>query len=72
MSFPEVFSPFLSVLEAIPKQNALPETLQSLITHVAGYITERVIEHERLRQHLHMRVSKPVPLKGFNPRFEEK
>ncbi|CAM6038551.1 unnamed protein product [Sphagnum compactum] len=70
MSFPEVFSPFLSVLETIPKENALPEALQSLITHVAGSITQQMIQHEQLRQPLHMRVSKPVPIKQFNPRFE--
>jgi nucleolar protein 14 len=72
MSFPEVFSPFLSVLETIPKENALPEALQSLITHVAGSITQQMIQHEHLRQPLHMRVSKPVPIKQFNPRFEAK
>jgi nucleolar protein 14 len=70
MSFPEVFSPFLSVLDTIPKENALPEALQSLITHVAGSITQQMIQHEHLRQPLHMRVSKPVPIKQFNPRFE--
>jgi nucleolar protein 14 len=72
MSFPEVFSPFLSVLETILKENALPEALQSLITHVAGSITQQMIQHEHLRQPLHMRVSKPVPIKQFNPRFEAK
>ena len=72
LSFPEVFSPFVSLLEALRKDNVLPEGLMTLTTEVHQFITEKVTEHESLRQPLRMRMSKPIPIKMFNPRFEEK
>ena len=72
LSFPEVFSPFLSLLEALSKDNVLPEGLMTLTTEVHQFIVEKVNEHDTLRQPLRMRMSKPVPIKTFNPQFEEK
>ncbi|KAG0589628.1 hypothetical protein KC19_1G034800 [Ceratodon purpureus] len=71
LSFPEVFSPFVSLLEALKKENVLPEALMTLTTEVHQLIAEKVKEHETLRQPLQMRMSKPTPIKTFNPQFEE-
>lgn len=72
LSFPELFSPFLSLLDALKKDNLLPEGLMTLITEVHQFIAEKVSEHETSRQPLRLRMSKPTPIKTFNPQFEEK
>lgn len=72
MSFPEVFSPFISLLEALKKDDVLPQGLMTLTSEVHQFIAEKVKEHETFRQPLRMRMSKPIPIKTFNPQFEEK
>lgn len=71
-SFPELFSPFLPLLDALKKENVLPESLMTLITEVHQFMTEKLDEHETSRQPLRMRVIKPTAIKTFNPQFEEK
>jgi len=71
-SFPELFSPFLTLLGALKKDNLLPESLMTLTTEVHQFIVEKVNEHETLRRPLRMRMSKPTAIKTFNPQFEEK
>lgn len=71
-SFPELFSPFISLLGALKKDNLLPESLMTLTTEIHQFLVEKVNEHETLRQPLRMRMVKPIAIKTFNPQFEEK
>ncbi|GLJ38313.1 hypothetical protein SUGI_0780240 [Cryptomeria japonica] len=70
-SFPEVFATFVPLLHEVAKENNIPESLQTIITGIAHLISEKIEEHHMLRQPLRMRMQKPVPIKQFNPRFEE-
>lgn len=71
VSFPEVFASFVPLLHEIIKENQIPESLQLKMTCIASLIKEKIDEHEKLRQPLRMRMKKPMPIKQFNPRFEE-
>jgi len=71
ISFPEVFTSFVPLLHEIVKENKIPESLQLKMTSIASLIKGKIDEHEKLRQPLRMRMKKPVPIKQFNPRFEE-
>lgn len=71
VSFPEVFTSFVPLLHEIVKENQIPESLQLKMTGIASLIKEKIDEHEKLRQPLRMRMKKPMPIKQFNPRFEE-
>eukprot|EP00252_Welwitschia_mirabilis_P014875 TRINITY_DN32930_c0_g1_i1.p1 TRINITY_DN32930_c0_g1~~TRINITY_DN32930_c0_g1_i1.p1 ORF type:complete len:905 (-),score=254.76 TRINITY_DN32930_c0_g1_i1:497-3211(-) len=70
-SFPEVFGPFKYILLDVVKENKMPASLKAKIISIAQLISEKVAEHEQLRQPLRVRVQKPVPIKQYNPRFEE-
>lgn len=72
LSFPEMFNPFISLLQMLKRDVSLPEGLLALTTEVTESLEEKVNEHERLRQPLRMRMSKPVPIKMYNPVFEDK
>jgi hypothetical protein len=72
MSFPEIFNPFISLLQMLKRDVSLPEMLLALTKEVTESLEEKVKEHERLRQPLRMRMSKPVPIKMYNPVFEDK
>lgn len=71
VSFPEVFASFVPLLNEIVKENKIPETLRLKMTSIASLIKGKIDEHEKLRQPLRMRMKKPMPIKQFNPRFEE-
>jgi len=71
MSFPEIFNPFISLLQMLKRDVSLPEMLLALTKEVSESLEEKVKEHERLRQPLRMRMSKPVPIKMYNPVFED-
>lgn len=71
VSFPEVFASFVPLLNEIVKENKIPETLRLKMTSIASIIKGKIDEHEKLRQPLRMRMKKPMPIKQFNPRFEE-
>ncbi|KAL2609472.1 hypothetical protein R1flu_028045 [Riccia fluitans] len=71
MSFPEVFSPVLRVLKRLEEELVIVETLRPLHTQAVEVIETKLAEHERLRQPLRMRVKKRMPIKQFNPKFEE-
>ncbi|KAL3699158.1 hypothetical protein R1sor_017180 [Riccia sorocarpa] len=70
-SFPEVFSPVLRVLKRLKEEAVIVETLRPLHTQALEVIETKLAEHERLRQPLRMRVKKRIPIKQFNPKFEE-
>jgi nucleolar protein 14 len=72
ISFPEVFASFVPLLHEIVKENKIPESLQLKMTSIASLIKGKIDEHEKLQQPLRMRMKKSVPIKQFNPRFEEK
>ncbi|KAH9309727.1 hypothetical protein KI387_037638, partial [Taxus chinensis] len=71
VSFPEVFTSFVPLLHELAKEASIPVTLQTRMTGVAHLINEKIEEHQMLRNPLRMRLQKPVPIKQFNPRFEE-
>jgi nucleolar protein 14 len=71
-SFPEIFSPLLAVLQTMGQESLLPEKLENVRSDLARLIQTKLIEGERLRQPLRMRMKKPTPIKQFNPKFEEK
>lgn len=71
VSFPEVFASFVPLLNEIVKENKIPETLRLKMTSISSLIKGKIDEHEKLRQPLRMRMKKPMPIKQFNPRFEE-
>ncbi|KAL2338263.1 hypothetical protein Fmac_012709 [Flemingia macrophylla] len=70
-SFPEIFSPFLRLLNEIAEQKNMPNALRGKIKVVAELIKLKVDEHHTLRRLLQMRKQKPVPIKLLNPKFEE-
>ncbi|KAL2326728.1 hypothetical protein Fmac_025786 [Flemingia macrophylla] len=70
-SFPEIFSPFLRLLNEIAEQKNMPNALRENIKVVAELIKSKVDEHHTLRRPIQMRKQKPVPIKLLNPKFEE-
>ncbi|CAM6128736.1 unnamed protein product [Calypogeia fissa] len=71
VSFPEIFSPLLVVLQTMGKEMVLPVKLELLRSVVAQSIETKLKESELMRQPLRMRMKKPTPIKQFNPKFEE-
>ncbi|KAJ7541990.1 hypothetical protein O6H91_10G084500 [Diphasiastrum complanatum] len=69
--FPEVFAPFLVVLREVMRANKLPDRLKQSIFEALEFIHAKTEEHDRMRQPLRIRVKRPVPIKQFNPKFEE-
>lgn len=70
-SFPEIFLPISTLLLALAEQENMPNALKEKIRGVEVLIKEKTHEHHMLRQPLQMRKQKPVPIKLFNPKFEE-
>eukprot|EP00249_Psilotum_nudum_P014714 c24961_g1_i1 orf=114-2843(+) len=68
-SFPEIFYPFLNVLQH--SLAFIPDGLKISVNRMIEHLTSKIGECERLRQPLQMRIKKQVPIKQFNPRFEE-
>ncbi|KAI5056535.1 hypothetical protein GOP47_0028353 [Adiantum capillus-veneris] len=69
--YPEIFDPFISVLEVLSVSRHCPQAVIVSITRLLGQIRDNVRKTEKLRQPLRMRVKKPAPIKQFNPKFEE-
>ncbi|RAL38320.1 hypothetical protein DM860_002298 [Cuscuta australis] len=70
-SFPEIFIPISKLLDELAVQKHMPDALQEKINGVIQLIHKKVEYHHVLRQPLRMRKQKPVPIKMFNPKFEE-
>ncbi|ERN17817.1 hypothetical protein AMTR_s00047p00175730 [Amborella trichopoda] len=71
ISFPEIFSSVSALLHDLIKQEYMPDLVVSSMQEIIQRIEEKSIEHQKLRQPLQMRKQKPVPIKEFNPKFEE-
>lgn len=71
-SFPEIFSPILTILHELAQQESMPDVLQDKFRNVAKVIEAKTEEHYNGRQPLRMRKQKAVPIKLLNPKFEEK
>ena len=72
-SFPEIFLPISTLLLELTEQENMPNALKEKIRGVQLLIEEKTQEHHMLlRQPLQLRKQKPVPIKLFNPKFEEK
>lgn len=70
-SYPEVFDPFIAVLQGLSVNKQFPQAVTLSITKLLGQIKDNIRNTGRLRQPLRMHVKKPVPIKQFNPKFEE-
>lgn len=70
-SFPEVFGPFLHTLSAL-SEVSLSGDVEQVREKLVSIIKSGIKETETTRQPLRMRVKKAVPIKQYNPRFEEK
>ncbi|MCO5548652.1 hypothetical protein L7F22_002111 [Adiantum nelumboides] len=69
--YPEVFYPFVPVLETLSVSKHLSLVVSASISRLLGQIRVNGRKTEKLRQPLRMRLKKPVPIKQFNPKFEE-
>lgn len=49
----------------------LPAKVRALVAEICQHMDAKVKEYEAVRQPVRMRTKKPVPIKQFNPRFEE-
>ncbi|XP_059648722.1 uncharacterized protein LOC132294765 [Cornus florida] len=70
-SFPEIFLQISKLLLELAQQEHMPDALQDKIREVAQLIEKKTLELHKLRQPLHIRKQKPVPIKLLNPKFEE-
>ncbi|KAF3782230.1 Nucleolar protein 14 [Nymphaea thermarum] len=70
-SFPELFGPVRSLLSEVSGQEKLPELLRNKMIELADTISKKSDELLMLRQPVQMRKQRPVPIKQFNPKFEE-
>eukprot|EP00850_Spirogloea_muscicola_P012712 SM000083S22759 [mRNA] locus=s83:296346:303039:- [translate_table: standard] len=80
-SYCEIFGPFVPIMEALlkvscesqhrPSAQAPGPTLHHLLDEVTGLIRSNSEQQESLRQPLRIRAKRAVPIKQFNPRFEE-
>eukprot|EP00897_Mesotaenium_endlicherianum_P006282 jgi/Mesen1/5682/ME000288S04895 len=70
-SFPEIFAPLLSTLGQLERQGHLPENLGQLLLEAEEMIRAEKEAGERIRQPVRMRAKRAVPIKQFNPRFED-
>ncbi|XP_031490340.1 uncharacterized protein LOC116257584 [Nymphaea colorata] len=70
-SFPELFGPVRSLLSEVSGQEKLPELLRKKMIELADMISKKSDELLMLRQPVQMRKQRPVPIKQFNPKFEE-
>lgn len=69
--YAEVFKPFVLVLQNLLAEKKFPQVIKALLNELVQKLKENIAKHERLRQPLRMRLKKPVPIKQFNPKFEE-
>ncbi|CAN1152348.1 Nucleolar protein 14 [Linum perenne] len=70
-SFPEIFLPISTLLLGLAEEANIPPELQDKFRDVALLINQKADEHHLLRRPLQMRKQKPVPIKLYNPKFEE-
>lgn len=71
-SFPEIFLPISVLLREVAQQENMVGPLQDKLKDVAQIIETKVNERHVLRKPLQMRRQKLVPIRMFNPKFEEK
>ncbi|MCO5559962.1 hypothetical protein L7F22_013566 [Adiantum nelumboides] len=69
--YPEIFYPFVPVLETLSVSKHFSLAVSASISRLLGQITGNGRKTEKLRQPLRMRLKKSVPIKQFNPKFEE-
>ncbi|GBG69440.1 hypothetical protein CBR_g4135 [Chara braunii] len=67
--FPEIFSPVLHTLREL--KPAVPACISTLICAVEADIAQAAEYQITCRRPLRLHLKKPVPIKQFNPRFEE-
>ncbi|CAN6470712.1 unnamed protein product [Victoria cruziana] len=70
-SFPELFGPVHSLLSEVSGQEKLPELLRDKMIELADLISKKADELLMLRRPVQMRKQRPVPIKQFNPKFED-
>lgn len=70
-SFPEIFLPISVLLREVAQQENMVGPLQDKLKDVAQIIETKVNERHVLRKPLQMRRQKLVPIRMFNPKFEE-
>jgi nucleolar protein 14 len=75
VAFPEMFSPLYSLILGLEKNPSplsnLPEGLRSRITTLSDYLRTRMTAIYGDRRSLCLQLHRAIPLKTFEPRFEE-
>lgn len=74
-AFPEIFSPLYSLILGLTEKPSyllnLPEGLRSRIITLSDHLRTRTTIIYKDRQALRLQVHRAIPLKTFEPRFEE-